>query len=149
VTYGERMNMPKEIDWGDWSADLDVRSAHATFAGRKYDDVVQEFHDNSIEMADQLRFMPIIPFQYYIFSFKHYIQSDLAKGDSDAASCYLRLIIEKIEKQPAFILPIIDKLYESIKYVATNQYIFDADKDIYGDFKDVLYRIDQLMRSVS
>ncbi|WP_339133400.1 MAG: hypothetical protein WGN25_12670 [Candidatus Electrothrix sp. GW3-4] len=129
------MNIPKEEDWGEWKSDLDKSSAHERFAGRKFDDFLDEYRDNSIEMADELRFMPAVPFQYYIFSFAHYIQSDLSENDADGASCYLLLIEEKLKNEPETILSVIGELISSVRYVASNQSYYDADIDIYGDFR--------------
>ncbi len=137
------MNIPKDSDWGAYEKDLDVKAAYHRFAGKQFDALLDEYHNNPIEMTDELRFMPKVPFQYYIISFKHYVCSELSKNDSDAASCYLRLIEEKLEKQPSYILPIMDKLLDSVKHVANNQNYYDADIDIYGDFILILKNIEK------
>jgi len=51
--------------------------------------------------------MSVAPFRYYVLGFRDYVVAgnfdDLQ--DSDAASCFLGLVEEKLEKQPEFILP--------------------------------------------
>lgn len=142
------MIIPTDDDWGNWKDDIDTSSAYKTFAGKKYDEFLDKFKNNPIEMADELRFMPSKPFQYYIFSFENYIRNDKAKKDADAASCFLRLIEEKLINQPEFILPIFDELFEVLIYVADHQDYYDADKDIYGDFQEMILNIKKIKKKL-
>jgi len=57
-------------------------------------------------MTDDLRWMPDVPFRYYILGFRDFItakQFDFLDG-SDAASCFLGLVLEKLENHPKLIV---------------------------------------------
>lgn len=139
-------NVPTEEDWGDWSIDPDTKHAHALFAGKTNHDMGSHFRSNVIERSADLAWMPAIAFRYYMLGFRDYIMS----GDfdplwmSDSASCYLRLIEEKLRKQPGDIVPIMAELMPSIEHVAHNQGAYNASLEIYGDFRELLATIRDL-----
>lgn len=63
---------------------------------------------------------------------------------SDAASCFLGLVLEKLEKQPELITPIMQELLPAVRHVASNQSSFGAREAIYGSFLEKLKRIESL-----
>jgi hypothetical protein len=93
--------------------------------------------------------MPESPFRSYILGFRDFVMSDdLGEvGAADAVSCFLGLVLEKLEKQPGCILPIIPQLLPTIRHVATNQESFGARESIYGSFQEKLVRIEALYRT--
>jgi hypothetical protein len=100
------------------------------------------FRANVIERTDELPFMPEIPLRYYMIEFRDFVMAgDFEFEGADAASCFLRLVVEKLEQGPAGIAPIMPELLETVEHVARNQSAFDADMDIYGDFLDLFARI--------
>jgi hypothetical protein len=137
------MTVPTEKDWGDYHSDLDQEDAHQLFAGHTNEEMQPHFRANVIERTDELRFMPEIPFRYYMIGFRDFVMSgDLEHPEAaDAASCFLRLVLQKLEQEPACIAPIMPELLETVEHVARNQSAFDADKDIYGDFLDLASQI--------
>ena len=84
-------------------------------------------------MTDELLWMPKAPFQYYMIGFRDAVLSP-GCDDSDAASCFLRLVLEKLERHPDHIRAIMPELLSAVEYVAQNQTKFDADEGIYGSF---------------
>jgi hypothetical protein len=90
--------------------------------------------------------MPIKPFQYYVFGFRDYVikQEFGFYESSDAASSFLELILIKLKEQPEQIKPILEELMSDIEYIASNQKLFDADVDIYGDFLVLFNQIKEL-----
>jgi hypothetical protein len=135
--------VPAEKDWGDYHSDLDQEYAHRLFAGHTNEEMRPHFRANVIERTDELRFMPEIPFRYYMIGFRDFLMAgDFEYLDgADAASCFLRLVLEKLEREPARIAPIMPELLESVEHVARNQSAFGADMDIYGDFLELFARI--------
>lgn len=137
------MPVPTEEDWGDYHSDPDQEDAHSLFSGHTNEEMQPHFRANVIERTDELRFMPKIPFRYYMIGFRDFVMA----GDfghlegADAASCFLRLVLQKLEQEPACIAPIMPELVETVEHVARNQSAFDADKDIYGDFLDLAAQI--------
>ena len=137
------MTVPTEKDWGDYHSDPDQKDAHRLFAGHTNEEMQPHFRANVIERTSELRFMPEIPFRYYMIGFRDFVMAgdfEKPKG-ADAASCFLRLVVEKLEQEPACIAPIMPDLLEAVEYVAENQSAFEADMDIYGDFRDLFARI--------
>jgi hypothetical protein len=143
--------VPTEKDWGDYKSDLDQKHAHSVFAGRTNHDVQPVFKRNPIEAASELRWMPEVPFRYYVLGFRDFIMAkDFGFLDaSDAASCFLGLILEKLQKQPRHIAQVMPELLPAIEYLARNQSEFEAEESIYGNFLDKLSRIKALNSSLS
>jgi hypothetical protein len=137
------MTVPTEKDWGDYHSDLDQEYAHRLFAGHTNEEMQTHFRANVIERTDELRFMPEIPFRYYMIGFRDFVMSgDFEPPESaDVASCFLRLVLEKLQQEPARIGPIMPDLLETVEHVARHQSAFDADRDIYGDFLELFARI--------
>uniref|UniRef100_UPI0040566737 hypothetical protein n=1 Tax=Candidatus Electrothrix sp. TaxID=2170559 RepID=UPI0040566737 len=133
--------IPTEKDWIGYEKDLDAKYAYKTFYGKTNEEMQSAFRYNVIERVDEIRFMPRGAFQYYIFGLRDYvIRQDFGFYDSsDAASCFINLILEKLRKDPEFIRPIISDLLPDLEFVAENQKLYEADGEIYGDFR-VMYR---------
>lgn len=140
------MGVPTEADWGDYKADLDQKHAHDLFAGRTNQEMLPHFQRNVIERTDELRWMPETPFRYYMIGFRDFLTTEKTEPAwaADAASCFLGLVLEKLNKQPTFIVPIMPELLPALRHVAQNQAIYGADKDIYGSFQEKLGRIEIL-----
>lgn len=140
------LRIPSEADWGDYRNNLDQEWAHGLFAGKRNDEMHQHFRELPIEAASELRFMPEVPFRYYMLGFRDCIMASPFEpcNDSDAASCFLRLVAEKLATQPRYILPIMPELLPSVEHVAHNQAAFGADEGIYGNFLVLLKLIQGL-----
>lgn len=92
--------------------------------------------------------MPEIPFRYYMLSFKNYLAGPqfLETYEAcDAASCFLGLVLDKLDNSFDDIAPILSEIMPTVEYVAKNQVLFDADVEIYGDFNEKLSEIKQMM----
>jgi hypothetical protein len=141
-----KLPVPTEADWGDYRADLDQASAHDRFAGRTNEEMLPHFSEHVIERTGELRWMPTVPFRYYMIGFRDFVMAREFKYDdgSDAASCFLNLVAEKLEAQPDHVLPIMRELLPAVRYVAENQALFEADESIYGSFRRKRERIEAL-----
>jgi hypothetical protein len=140
--------IPSELDWGDYSADLDEEYAHRTFAGKSLEEAIPLFQAHVIERCGELQFMPLIPFQYYMYALRNYVMSErvlTSDMSCDAASCFLGLVLLKLRDAPASIMPIMEDMMPAIEYVVSNQILFDADIDIYGDFTEKLTELKRLL----
>ena len=137
------MKVPSAADWGGPRVDLDKDHARKMFFGKSIADTQQMFATHPIERCEDLQFMPPVPFQYYIHGLKNFLLSNAAKGNPDAASCYLGLIQNKLECDPGTILPVMASLLPSVATVAQRQPFYDAPVSIYGDFRE---KRDQILR---
>ncbi|MEM7222216.1 MAG: hypothetical protein AAF495_04515 [Pseudomonadota bacterium] len=122
-------------------SDLDTAYAFKVFFGKSIEEAIPKIQGNPIERADEIRFMPPVPFRYYILALRDYLLSEQSRGDFDAPGCYLRLIEEKLRDEPEKILPVMQHLEDSIERVAKAQAFYDADVDIFGDFVEIRARI--------
>jgi hypothetical protein len=138
--------IPTESDWGDYRADLDQKSAHDAYCGRSNEQMQSYFRNSPIGAASDLQFMPEVPFRYYVLGYRDYVMSrNFGFHDApDAASCFLTLVIHKLEREPRYIVPIMPELLSALKYVADNQAEFQADEKIYGNFAEKFERINSL-----
>ena len=137
------MRVPTEAEWGDDQADLELDYGHRMFAGRTNQEMLPHFRRNLIKLTGELRRMPQVPFRYYMLGFRDFVISEELEA-SDAANCFLSLVLEKLEEQPDDILPIMPELLPALRHVAQNQALFGAAKSIYGSFRDKLAQIEQL-----
>lgn len=144
------MRVPTEAEWGNYRADLDQAHAYTVFGRRTNQEMLPFFRRNVIERTDELRWMPEIPFRYYMLGFRDFVMSDDLgdMGAPDAVSCFLELVLEKLRKQPQRILPIMPQLLPAIRHVALNQASFGANESIYGNFAQRLTQIETLSASV-
>jgi hypothetical protein len=141
-----RQRVPTEQDWGNYQDDLDQNSAHEKFVGKTNEQVQRYFRENIIMTTEDLRWMPRIPFQYYIIGFKNFVASKNFEPSyaSDPASCFIRLVLEKLENHPDHILAIMPELLPTVEYVANHQEEFEADEGIYGSFREIYKQIQAL-----
>src|ERR1700731_3546040 len=114
------MPVPTEADWGDYQVDLDQTYAHKLFAGHTNQEMLPHFRRNVIERTGELRWMPELPFRYYMLGFRDFMMAREFDPTwaSDAASCFLDLVLEKLEKQPDFIMQIMPQLLPAVRHVA-------------------------------
>ena len=144
------MTVPTESEWGNYQADLDQAHAHEVFAGHTNSEMLPHFRRNVIERTDELRWMPEVPFRYYALGFRDFVMAqDFEHLDTpDAASCFLGLVLDELEKQPGYILPIMPELLPAVHHVAVNQASFKAEESIYGSFREKLERIETLYEAL-
>jgi hypothetical protein len=137
-----KLKIPGPIEWSGYERDLDVKYAHKLFFGKSIGEVQQYFGGTrSFERADELLFMPRQAFQYYVFAFAEFVLSDRAIGDSDSASSFLHLLMNREERDPGSVVQIFPRLLPTVEHVASKQTAFDADPAIYGSFEDLAARL--------
>lgn len=138
----KKKKIPGNAEWRGWKEDLDVKYAHKLLFGKSISEVIKHFARSPIERAAELLFMPRKAFQYYIFAFVEYLNSDDSFGESDAASPFFRLLIAREKRDHSSVMEIYEELSPTVKFVAQNQARFDANPDIYGHFKDLAMELD-------
>lgn len=132
--------IPKEIDWGEYYSDMDQNYAYEVFHGRTNEEMQKEFRKNVTARTTDLKFMPALPFQYYMLGFNSFVLgNEFDTLDApDVANCFITLVEEKLKDTPDYILPIFDKLLNTVEYIANHQHDYGASIHIYGDFQDKL-----------
>ncbi len=142
-------HIPTEEEWEDYRSDLDQNYAHGTFAGRTQLEAQALIRSDPMGRIEDLGWMPGVPFRYYVIGLRDLmVANDFEDLDaSDAASCFLRLVLRKLENQPHDIVSVMPELLPAVEHVAQNQSLFGADENIYGNFLDILRRIHVLHRA--
>lgn len=142
--------VPTEADWGDYRADLDAKWAHDQFCGRTNEQMQKYIYGAPLGAAEDLRSMPEVPFRYYILGYRDYVMAgNFREYDaSSAASCFIELVLQKLEQQPRYIAPVMPELLSAVEHVARNQVAFDAHESTYGNFMEMLKRIQVLHEEV-
>jgi hypothetical protein len=131
-----------------YEADLDVRHAHTLFFGKSLDEVQGHFGGGrSIERADELLFMPRKAFQYYVLAFAQFVMSEAARADSDPASSFLGLLLNREKRDPGSVGQVFDDLQAAVEFIASNQEHFDANPAIYGVFKERAEQVRDLVKA--
>lgn len=135
----KRCAIPNEMDWAGFEKDLDVRYFHRLAFGKSNEELQSLFENGrSIERSSELLFAPPKVFQYYVQGFAAYLMSAKGRGDSDAASSFLRLLKGREDREPGSVKKVYAQLENCIEFVGSHQEQFDADQDIYGNFAELV-----------
>ena len=129
----KRVAVPTKLDWGDLSVDPEIRYAWKLFGGKAVAEAAPLFIDNPIERASELRFCTTRVFSYYIHCFVDFLLSSEAAGESDVASCFLRLVRDRTASDPAF-RGELGSLLPAVEAIASRQEFYEADYNIYVSF---------------
>ena len=108
-----KRSAPSREEWGDLE-DLEVKSGYNLFGGKTIEEAMPLFIGNPIERAAELRRAPPAVFNYYIFCFADFLTSPDSEGESDSASCFLRLVLDRITSQPASVGAIYARLKAAV-----------------------------------
>jgi hypothetical protein len=142
-----KSNIPTEEDWGEYYHDRDQLYAHGIFFGRSNEEMQKEFAKDIALRTTDLKFMPKVPFMYYMIGFNDFVISNSfnRRDAPDVANCFITLIEEKLKNTPDHIISIMDRLLPTVEHIANNQDAYNASYHIYGDFMDNLKSIKELL----
>ena len=130
------MNIPTEIDWRSEPWDLDIPYAYKHFFGKDLQEAFDLFVDNSLYDQEDIMFMPLPCFRYYVLAYTNYLLSEQSKGDSDGASCFFGLVECRKDDIRSSSEQLVAQIIITLKNLHENQEWYDADENIYGNFKD-------------
>jgi hypothetical protein len=138
------MEIPTDEDWPRPDPDyLDEAWAYKNFHGKSFEEAVRLFEDNSLHYQEDLMYMPVKVFGYYLKAYIAYLTSDAARGDSDGASCFVRLIRFKAEHDREAIAQFWPIIEPALKHLVEHQEDYEADWEIYGCFRSLAREIVQ------
>ena len=130
------MLIPSEADWHSEPWWIDTPHAYEYFNKKSLAEAVALFVDNAICYQEDIMFMPLPCFRYYVRAYIDYLLSDASKDDSDAANCFFGIV----EFRRDDILTSGDELrgliLDVLRHIGAGQEWYDADRGIYGDFAD-------------
>src|SRR5262245_42773740 len=112
-----KQRAPTRAEWGDLG-DLEVKYGYKLFGGKTVDQALPLFIENPIERSAELRRAPAPIFNYYIFCFAEFLTSPKSEGESDCASCFLGLVLDRVATDPVSLDRIYPKLKAAVDTVA-------------------------------
>lgn len=130
------LEIPTESDWRSEPWCLDAEHAYKKLAGKSRKETVELFHENSLAYQEDIMFMPFACFPFYANAYIDYLRSDLAKDDSDGASCFFGLIDVRIQDISKTENGFPESVIETLKHLGENQNWYDAEESIYGSFSE-------------
>lgn len=128
--------VPSEKDWGDLAGDFDARDAYKKFHGLSKQDTKKLFAEDVLARAQDVRFMPALPFIYYFEGFCEFVLEGVY-GDSPAwavADSFISVLTSRAEADPELLVSNLTLLTSAVRFVVKNQQAFGASESIYGDF---------------
>lgn len=124
------MNLPTKEEINVYNS-LDEISACEHFLNKTLQQAEAMFRENSSYYQEDLMWMGIRAFNFYLQSVINYLKSDDSTGDDHLIDCLYEIVIFRLNEKE-FLL-VIDRLNEMIDYVIDNYDKFKVNKDIYGD----------------
>lgn len=139
--------IPTDSQWGDLSGDFDAQDAFRVFYGLSNEETLALYKRDVLARVQDLRFMPRIPFQYYIQGFAEFVLSgDYGEShSSEVADGYLSVLLSRAMSDSEVLFLIWDRVFPAIEYVVKNQGLLGADKSVFGDFSETQKKIQDLL----
>jgi hypothetical protein len=103
------MALPSRQDINVYDS-LDERSACEHFLGKSLDEAEALFRENWLYYQEDLMFMGIGAFRFYVQAAIRYIQSESATGDSSIVSCFAMILESRLEHESVALVSIADQL---------------------------------------
>lgn len=144
-----KIKVPDREDWGDHKVDSHLDAAYRLYAGKSVEDAIPYFVSDPFQQAQALRHATQAVFDYYVFCFSEYLTRPESAGESDMASVFMNLLVEKSEKDPQAFARIYRSLGPAVKAIAERQEFYDADWDIYGSFLEKRRAIERNLGEIS
>lgn len=144
---GSTREVPSEKDWGDLAGDFDAKDAYKKFHGLSKQDTKKLFAADVLARAQDVRFMPALPFTYYFEGFCEFVLEG-AYGDSPAwavADSFISVLVSRAEADPELLVSNLTLLTNAVRFVVKNQQAFGASESIYGDF---YARTESILKSI-
>ena len=128
------MDIPTETDWRSEPWNLDIPYAYRHFSTKSLEEAFDLFVDKSLYYQEDIMFMPLPCFRFYVMAYANYLLSDQSKDDSDGASCFFGLVESRRDDIRSSSEQLIAHIIRTLENLRENQEWFDADENIYGSF---------------
>lgn len=128
------LTIPSEPDWQNEPRDLDVHTAYEHFHGKNLDEAFNLFVDNALLYQEDIVFMPVPCFRYYIHAYMNYLLSNESRGDYNAASCFFIVVESRKEDICSSGDQLKARVCEVLSHIGARQKWYDADICFYDNF---------------
>jgi hypothetical protein len=127
--------IPTEADWRSEPWDLDIPYAYRHFFGKTLAEAFDLFVENALCHQEDIMFMPLACFRYYVHAYIDYLLSDKSAGDSDGASCFFGIVECRKEDINGSGEGLRRRVRDVLLRLREEQQWFHAEPEIYGDFR--------------
>ena len=131
-----RLPVPTEEDWRSEEWNIDTPYAYDDFQGKTLHKAAELLQSCSVSYSADFDVMPPPCFQFYMHAYINYLVSGKSAGDSDAASCFLRIVEFRCEAIRGSSELLIARVKQAIGRIREGQAWYDAPRDLYGDFSE-------------
>ena len=128
------MRIPTEADWRSESWGIDTPSAYRHFFGKDFAEAFDLFVQNALYYQEDIMFMPLACFNYYVHAYMDYLLSDQSAGDCDGANCFFGIVEVRCQDIQAGGEELRRRVREVLDRLRSGQQWYDADSEIYGQF---------------
>jgi hypothetical protein len=130
------MRLPTAREINPVPENLDGKCAERNFLGKTLEEAEALFRENSLNYQEDLMFMGVVAFRFYVRAAIRFLESDAANADSDMVNCFASILEFRIGNERDELRAVAGELAESCEYVVTNFGKFDVDAEIYGDLRE-------------
>ena len=128
------MRIPTEVDWRSEPWGIDTPYAYEHFFGKGRAEAFALFVENAMLYQEDVMFMPLACFKYYLHPYMDYLLSDESAGDSDGASCFFGIV--EIRSRDIYVggEDLRRRVTEVLGCLRNRQQWYNAEPKIYGEF---------------
>jgi hypothetical protein len=141
--------IPDDRDWSpEFFEDADDEWAYQKLFGKTSNEALMQLKSNSLAYTENLGAMPKAAFRFYFKVLVEYLLSEDSKGDPSAADGAFGLIKYDIQSGQNRCLELKAYLPTILREVANRQDFYDADIEIFGNFKEMAESIIQFIEQL-
>jgi hypothetical protein len=128
--------IPSAKEWGDLTGDFDATDAYKKFYGLSQQEARSLFAKDVLSCAQDLRFMPSIPFLYYFEAFCEFVLAEVYGGNPAwaVADSFISVLNSRVEVDPKLLVSNLPLIIKVLKFLVKNQQTFGATEPVYGDY---------------
>lgn len=128
------MDIPTEADWRSELWDLEIPLAYRNFYGKNLEEAFGLFVQGASVYQEDIVYMPLPCFRYYVLAYTNYLLSDASQGDSDGASCFFSMVEARRDDIRSSSAELIGQITLTLQKLNDHQEWYLADAKSYGTF---------------
>jgi hypothetical protein len=133
---GPTTKPPTEGDWRGGPWDMEIPYAYDHFFGKSLQEAFALFVENALYYEEDLMWMPLPCFQYYVLAYTNYLLSESSRGDADGASCFFGLVEFRKDDIRGSSELVIGEIARTLEKLKGGQGWYGATEEIDGSFQE-------------
>lgn len=130
------MTIPTEAEWRSEPWCLDIPYAYEHFFGKSLEEAFALFVKNACYYEEDIMFMPLPCFRYYVHAYMSYLLSPASASDSDGASAFFGLVECRAADIQGADAQLMARVVEVLRHLRDNQSFYAASEGVYGSFRE-------------